>query len=150
MKKFVDSFKTIQFTEKNAPWILWAACILAFGLLIPQLGFFQDDWNYVFNHYLFGQQGISDFLSYDARPFAAWVYDLGFSILGYEPLFWHVAALILRWLTATVLWMVFQSLWPKDRWQNLTAALIFTLYPFFTLQPLGPRWWRRSPEGCGR
>jgi hypothetical protein len=110
--------------------------VFAFGLLIPQLGFFQDDWNYVFNHYLFGSEGINDFLDYDARPFAAWVYNLGFIVLEYKPLSWHIAALILRWLTATVLWGVFKTLWPDKGWQNLTAALIFTLYPFFTLQPL--------------
>jgi hypothetical protein len=136
MKKLFDIFNRIHFTEKSVPWVLLTACVLAFGLLTSQLGFFQDDWNYVFNHYLFGAEGINDFLSYDARPFAAWVYNFGFTILGYHPLGWHITVLILRWLTATVLWMVFKALWPKNDWQNLVAALLFSLYPFFTLQPL--------------
>ena len=136
MKKIIDPIKNIQLTEKSVPWILLAACVLSFGLLIPNLGFFQDDWNYVFNHYLFGSQGITDFLRYDGRPVAAWVYNLGFSILGYKPIFWHITTLLLRWLSAIVVWNFLKLIWPKNDWQNLVAALIFTLYPFFTLQPL--------------
>ncbi|MGB7876764.1 MAG: hypothetical protein WBL25_20460, partial [Anaerolineales bacterium] len=136
MKKFLAPIKNIQLTEKSVPWILLTACVLAFGLLIPQLGYFQDDWNYVINHYLFGSEGIIDFLNYDGRPVASWVYILGFAVLGYKPIFWHVATLLLRWLTATVLWNVLRFIWPDNKWQNLTAALLFVLYPFFTLQPL--------------
>lgn len=134
--KYFNKVKNIQFTEKNVPWFLLTACILAFGLLIPQLGYYQDDWNYVFNSYAFGPKGLIDFLNYDGRPVASWVYILGFAILGYKPLFWHIAILVLRWLTATVIWKILDFIWPNSNWQNLAAALLFTLYPFFTLQPL--------------
>lgn len=136
MQKLYIKIKDIRFTEKSAPWVLLGACILAFGLLIPKLGYFQDDWNYVFNSYVFGPKGILDFLNYDGRPVASWVYILGFATLGYKPIFWHIAILLLRWLTATIFWKILQSIWPDNGWQNLTAALIFALYPFFTLQPL--------------
>ena len=136
MKKFVAPIKNIQFTDKSVPWILLAACILAFGLLIPKLGFFQDDWNFVFNSYAFGSKGIADFLRYDGRPFAAWVFDSGFALLGFKPIYWHIAELLIRWLTAYTLWLVFRTIWPNYKWQTLTASLLFVLYPFFTLQPL--------------
>lgn len=136
MQKLFVTVKNARFTEKHTPLILLAACVLAFGLFIPQLGYFQDDWNYVYNSYVFGPEGIVDFLNYDGRPFASWVYVLGFSILGYNPIFWHIAALLLRWLTATLIWNILKFIWPNRGWQTLVAALIFTLYPFFTLQPL--------------
>ena len=136
MQKIFSRYQKIQFTKKSVPWILLVVCVLAFGLFIPQLGFFQDDWNYVFNHYLFGSRGIIEFLNYDGRPAASWVYILGFSVLGYKPLFWHIAALLLRWLTAIVVWNILEFTWPQNGWQNLVAVLIFALYPFFTLQPL--------------
>ncbi len=136
MQKLYIKIKDIHFTDKSVPWLLLGACILAFGLLIPKLGYFQDDWNYVYNSYVFGPKGIIDFLNYDGRPIASWVYILGFAILGYKPLFWHIAILLLRWLTATVFWKILQFIWPDNGWQNLAAALIFALYPFFTLQPL--------------
>ncbi len=136
MQKLFAIIKDARFTEKHAPWIILAACMLAFGLFIPQLGYFQDDWNYVYNSYIFGPKGIVDFLNYDGRPVASWVYILGFALVGYKPLFWHVATLLLRWLTATVFWSILKFIWPGNGWQNLAAALVFVLYPFFTLQPL--------------
>src|SRR5574342_387058 len=136
MQKLFATIKNIRFTEKSTPWILLSACILAFGLLIPKLGFFQDDWNFVFNNYLFGSEGLSDFLRYDARPYAAWIFNTGFKILGFKPVYWHIAELLIRWLTGYILWLVFRFLWPEHKWQTLTAALLFLLYPFFTLQPL--------------
>lgn len=136
MKKYFETINKIHFTERSVPWILLTACILAFGLLTPELGFYQDDWNYVYNSFVYGPEGIIEFSYYEGRPVASWVYILGFSILGYKPLYWHVASLLLRWLTATVLWSILKSIWPKNGWRNLVAALIFALYPFFTLQPL--------------
>jgi hypothetical protein len=136
MQKLYIKIKDIRFTDKSAPWILLGACVLAFGLLIPKLGYFQDDWNFVFNSYSFGSAGIADFLRYDGRPFAAWIFDAGFKFLGFKPIYWHITELLLRWLTGYVLWLVFRILWPDYQWQTLTAALLFLLYPFFTLQPL--------------
>lgn len=136
MKKTFEVIKKIQFTEKSVPWILLAACLLAFGPLITKLGIFQDDWNFVFNYYAFGERGLFDFLRHDGRPYAIWIFWLAFKTLGFKPLYWHVAELLLRWMTSVSIWFVFRSLWPTQKWQNLTAALLFVLYPFFTLQPL--------------
>jgi len=136
LKNFFATVRNARFSEKSAPWVLLTACILAYGLLIPQLGYFQDDWSVIFNHYLFGKQGIIDLMSQDGRPFSIWLYLIGFNILGYRPVLWHISALIARWLAVVTMWFVFKCLWPKSGWQNLIAALFFALYPFFTLQPL--------------
>jgi len=136
MKKTFEAVRKIQFTDKSVPWVLLAACLLAFGPLITKLGIFQDDWDFVFNYYAFGDKGLFDFLQHDGRPYAIWIFWLGFRALGFKPLYWHVAELLLRWMTGVSIWFVFKSLWPKQKWQNLTAALLFVLYPFFTLQPL--------------
>jgi hypothetical protein len=136
LQKLFTTIKNIRFSETSVPWILLSACILSYGLLIPQLGYFQDDWSVIFNHYLFGDQGIVDLMAQDGRPFATWLYLVAFNLSAYRPIVWHISALIMRWLTVVTMWSVFRMLWPKSGWQNLTAALFFTLYPFFTLQPL--------------
>ena len=136
MKKIITFFKNVHLTERSAPWILLTACLLAFGPLIPQLGFFQDDWNVVFNHYKYGPDGILDLFQFDGRPFASWIYLAGFPMFGYNPIAWHLGALIMRWLTSVMIWLIFRELWPNSGWKTLTATLIFVLYPFFTLQPL--------------
>jgi len=135
MKKYIKSLNNIQFTENSVPWFFLLSCALAFGLLIPNLGYFQDDWNFVFNYYSFGEKGLLEFLQYDGRPYAAWIFITGFSILGLKPLYWHIAELLLKWLTGYVLWLVFRSIWPNHNRQTFTASIIFLLYPFFTLQP---------------
>ncbi len=136
MTSFLSYTKRIQINEKSVPWVLLAACVLAFGLLAPKLGYYQDDWNVVYYHYRYGPSGILELMQYDGRPFASWIYIIGFALLGYEPLAWQIAALLMRWLSALLVWGIFCTLWPKAGWQNFTAALLFALYPFFTLQPL--------------
>jgi hypothetical protein len=110
--------------------------LLAFGLQVPWLGFFQDDWNFVFYSSRLGAQGLLEFLLRDGRPGAAWVYDLGFAMLGYKPAYWQAFTLLLRVLTTIVFWMILNKIWPGRRYGNLVAAIFFLVYPFFTLQPL--------------
>lgn len=110
--------------------------LLAFGLQIPWLGFFQDDWNFVFLSSARGAQGLLEFLTIDGRPGAVWVYILGFAVLGYKTALWQAFSLLLRVLTTINFWMVLKSLWPERRYGNLVASAFFLAYPFFTLQPL--------------
>lgn len=109
---------------------------LAFGLQIPWLGYFQDDWNFVFYSSARGPQGLLEFLILDGRPGAAWIYIPGFAILGYKPALWQFFAIALRIATAINFWLILKSLWPQRRYGNLIAAVFFLTYPFFTLQPL--------------
>jgi hypothetical protein len=109
--------------------------LLAFGLQIPWLGFFQDDWNFVFYSSIGGPQGVLEYLVVDGRPGATWVYALGFGLLGYEPALWQFFSLLLRVLTTITFWIILSDLWPRRTYGNLIAAIFFLAYPFFTLQP---------------
>ena len=125
--------------EKIAPYrfplALLAAGILAFGLQLPSLGFFQDDWHFIHYGSAAGARGMLDFLTMDGRPTAAWVYALLYPVLGFAPLRWHVLSLTLRLVTVILAWRVLQSLWPARTRTNQIAVFFFLLYPFFTLQP---------------
>ena len=48
---------------------------------------------------------------------------------------WHIAALIFRWLTATLLWYLFRRIWPANTKQATFAILLFIIHPFFLIQP---------------
>ena len=109
--------------------------LLAFGLQIPWLGFFQDDWNFVFYSSVHGIQGLLEYLTIDGRPGAIWVHALGFSLLGYEPGLWQFFSLLLRVLTTIAFWMILNDLCPKRTYGNFIASIIFLAYPFYTLQP---------------
>jgi hypothetical protein len=128
-----------RLAEKIAPYYfpltLLAAGIFAFGLQLPSLGFFQDDWHFIHYGSAAGARGMLDFLTMDGRPTATWVYALGFPLLGFSPLPWHVLSLTLRLVTVILAWRVLQTLWPERTRANQIAAFFFLLYPFFTLQP---------------
>ena len=136
MKALTDHIQKIRFTKNSAPFALLGAMVLAYGLLIPWLGFYQDDWHHVYYAYARGIDSLWELLSYDGRPFAGWVYVTGFSLLGFKPIAWQISTLILRWLTVSFIWAVFEQLWPDRTRQNFTAALFFAIYPFFLIQPL--------------
>ncbi len=135
MKKIQSYLQKITFTEKSAPLAFLAACILGFGLLIPNLGFYMDDWPYIFYAYNKGVGSLREMLLYDSRPYAAWLYILAFKTLGFRPIYWHIAALLMRWATVVLLWKTLTAIWPKRTHEATKVALLFAVYPFFMLQP---------------
>jgi len=135
MKKIRSLYQTISFTEKSAPLAFLIACILGFGLMIPSLGFYMDDWHYVFYAYNKGIESLREMLLYDSRPYAAWLYILAFKVLGFKPIYWHIMALLMRWLTVVSFWKILIAIWPKRTLEATTVALLFAVYPFFMLQP---------------
>jgi hypothetical protein len=124
----------IKLTPKSIPIALLAANVLAFGLLIPFLGYYQDDWHFVYYAYTRGAQGLWELFNYDGHPFSAWSYVIGFKFLGFKPLYWHLFSLTWRWLACVAFWLCIHELWPRRVRETLAAALIFAIYPLFSLQ----------------
>jgi hypothetical protein len=121
--------------EKFTPLAFLILAFIAFGLLANRLGFYQDDWPHIFYAFNKGISSIAEELFYDSRPNAAWLYIGMFYLLGFKPIAWHIAAIILRWLTATLLWYLFRRIWPARNKQVTFAILIFIVHPFFLIQP---------------
>jgi hypothetical protein len=129
---FSEKIKSRNFLPLLA---LIAAGLFAYGPQIPYLGLFQDDWHFIHYGSARGALGMLEFLTMDGRPTAAWVYALGFPLLGFSPIRWQILSLTLRLVTVILTWLVLNTLWQDARRTNLLACLIFLLYPFFTLQP---------------
>lgn len=107
---------------------------LAYGLLLPWQGYSFDEWHFVYYSLIDGPKGLPELFHYDGHPQSTWIYLLCFRLLGYKPLAWHLLAFF--WKTACVLmfWALLHQVWPEKRQQTFSAALLFGLYPFFTLQ----------------
>ncbi len=136
MLKLRSFSERIRFSENTVPIIFLGVLILTFGLLIPSLGIYWDDWIFVYNAYARGPQGLWDFMYADGTPFSSLLNTVLFFLLGVKPLYWHLAALLARWLTVVTFWLVLRRLWPSNPIQNYLACLLFAVHPFFTLQPL--------------
>ena len=60
--------KNPSFNSKNdflVPAVLLVLCVLAYGLLIPTLGYYWDDWPYAWINHMFGPGGYPEFVALD-------------------------------------------------------------------------------------
>lgn len=125
--------KKITFSERTIPLALFITCFLTYGLLIPWLGFFWDDWPYIWFAKTLGASGFADVFSND-RPFLALIYSINLPVLGSNPITWQIFALIWRWLATLTFWKLFRLLWPERPRQAFWASLLFAVYPGFGQQ----------------
>lgn len=135
IKWTVLNIKNLRFTEKSVPFAVLITCLISFGLFIPVLGFYMDDWPYVFYAYTRGLGSLKEMLYYDSRPNAAWLFMLGFKLLGFRPLAWHIVNLLLRWTTVLLIWLIIKTVWKTRAKEAVQISLLFAIYPFFMLQP---------------
>ncbi len=125
--------RKVQFSVKSVPLALLALCSAAFGLLIPWLGYYWDDWAKILVARLWGLNGYWAYYAED-RPLSAWTHILFTPILGYRPFAWQLFSLLLTWLSAWGVWWALTRLWPAARRRAVFAALLFAVYPVFTLR----------------
>ncbi|HEY9076229.1 MAG TPA: hypothetical protein VIO61_06780 [Anaerolineaceae bacterium] len=127
--------KSLSLPPWTVPIGLLGLAFLAFGILIPWLGFYWDDWPAI---QVARQQGVGafwDFYTYD-RPFSAWTYVITMPILGTTPLPWHIFTLLLRWLTTLGMWWTLRGIWKGHDGAITLAAFLFMVYPIFTQQAI--------------
>ena len=117
------------------PAALLALCAVSFGLLIPSLGFYWDDWPSLVIDRLQGPQGFEAFFRLD-RPTTYVSYVLLMPLLGTNPAAWQIFTLLLRWLTAVLVWWALRKLWLDSGSLPLWTACLFAVHPVFRQQPV--------------
>ncbi|MDZ4159039.1 MAG: hypothetical protein U1B80_04535 [Anaerolineaceae bacterium] len=130
MRSFEKFFRAL-----GVPLVLLLLSIAAYGLLIPYLGFYWDDWPMVWFAHRLGPAGYDEVFSSD-RPFLAGVYLLTTSLLKTVPLQWQILGIFSRWLTSLALWWTLRRLWQRSGEQIAWIAILFTVYPGFKQQPI--------------
>ena len=117
------------------PWFYPAALLfigfITYNYALPSLGYYWDDWEIVmFNELNPALQ--FDFYSTD-RPFP-WTYQLIHSLVGSNPMGWHVVTLLIRWGGVLLFVQSLILLWPRyeDHLHWLGALLL--VYPGFLQQ----------------
>jgi len=113
--------------------ILLIIAILAYGLLIPQLGFYWDDMPMSWIRYELGPEAMTRYFSTN-RPVWGLLYQLTTRLIPQVPVYWQIFALIWRWLGAVVVWGIVRELWKDKPRFALSVALLFLLYPGFNQQ----------------
>jgi hypothetical protein len=113
--------------------ILLIIAILAYGLLIPQLGFYWDDLPMSWIRYELGPEAMTRYFSTN-RPVWGLLYQVTTRLLPQVPMYWQIFALLWRWLGAVVVWAIVRELWKDKPYFALSVALLFLLYPGFNQQ----------------
>ena len=125
----------IKFPTWTVPLVLLGLALASFGLLVPKLGFYWDDWAKILVSRVYGLSGYWAYYAED-RPLSAWTHILLTPLLGQAPLGWQIFTLSMRWLSAWAMYWCLSSLWPGRRFQAAAASSLFLVYPVFTQQSI--------------
>jgi hypothetical protein len=115
--------------------LLLMTSVLAYGMMIPWLGFYWDDMPMAWFADTLGPLGFKDVLAMD-RPFLTGIYMITTSILPIKPIYWQIFALFSRWVCGLALFWALTKIWPKLDKQMLWVSILFTVFPGFKQQPI--------------
>ena len=113
------------------PWLLLGIAFISYGIWIPFLGYYGDDWSYIWLS--FKVHDLAHFFEGN-RPNLVYFYNIINPILGPTPWHWHLFIFILRWFSILAFWWLLCSIWGKENRVVQFAALLFAVYPGFFLQ----------------
>jgi len=115
------------------PAVLLLLVALAYGLLIPWMGFYWDDWPFAWFLKFFGpSEFIESFRPF--RPLLGPIFMATTSIFGGHPVVWQILGLIIRFLLGLEVWSLLRKVWPTRQSSVLWTVLLFTVYPAYGQQ----------------
>jgi len=122
------------FRRYAIPLILLAVTALAYGWQVTRLGFYWDDWVFV---YRYQTLGVFKTIFYgDTRQLGVLALLPGFLLAGDTPLLWHLYSLLLRWGVALLFWWALNQLWPGQKTTLTLMAALFAVHPAFSQQSI--------------
>lgn len=128
MKKLTDRLNNIAFTPRSTVWFLLFIAALTYALFFWQRGFYWDEFPWAWIYYRLGPAMLTKTFA-TSRPFWGMIYQLTLPIVGPNPWAWQLIAVVLRWLTAVLLWKILRALYPPHPKPALWASLFFLVFP---------------------
>ncbi len=115
------------------PVFLLLLSVVAYGILLPKMGFYWDDWPWVWLQHVDGKAGMLA-IDRDFRPLSGvtlWLFSL---IAGERPLTWQIINLLLRWMSSITCYLALTEVFPRHKEKGVWIATLFLLYPGYTHQ----------------
>ena len=126
---FLEKIKLLS-KKIPEPIYIFVLCLLTYGLLVPWLGFYLDDWYIVLFQKYFGAGDFSLFFVGD-RPLFGYIYQFFMGIFRDSKLAWQIFAVLSHALASIVFWWLLVKILPKRRKLAFVASLFFMVYPGF-------------------
>lgn len=136
MNRVIQRWNALSLPEASLPAALLLTGLAAYGLLIPYLGFYWDDFPIAWIAEKLGRDGLARYFSTN-RPFWGLLYQATTPIFGSEPALWQIFALFWRWAGALAFWALLRQVWPALPRLAAWASLLFMVYPGFGQQFIG-------------
>ncbi|MDP1545847.1 MAG: hypothetical protein Q8L87_07480 [Anaerolineales bacterium] len=128
MRKILNRLNTHTFTPRSTVWFLLFVAALTYGLFFWQRGFYWDEFPWAWIYFRLGPDMLTRTFT-TSRPFWGLIYQVTLPLLGPNPWAWQLLAIILRWITAVLLWKILRTLYPAHPKPALWASLFFLVYP---------------------
>ncbi|MBI9046083.1 MAG: hypothetical protein JEZ06_16445 [Anaerolineaceae bacterium] len=135
MRRVLENIKGFSFPTWSVPLLLLFVSTAAYGLLFLWLGYYWDDWPFMWISQKLGAEGLARYFSTN-RPVWGLIYQFTTSIFGSTPWVWQIFGLFWRWINAVVIWWLVLVLWPLRKREALWVALLILLYPGFDQQSI--------------
>lgn len=117
------------------PLFLLGITVMAYGLLLPWLGFYWDDWPMQWFLQALGPESFDQVWAMD-RPLVGLLFQATMALFGAVPLRWHLFGLLTRWLSLLSFGWALRELWPERRTQIRWILLLLAVYPGFQQQAI--------------
>ena len=128
MKAYTEKFRAWLSSPRSVPVVLLVVAALAYGLFFWERGFYWDEAPWTWIYYRLGPAALTKTFS-TSRPFWGMIYQVTMPLLGPYPWRWQLLMVILRWVTAMLMWLLLRQVWPKDERPALWGSLLFLVYP---------------------
>jgi len=132
-KKITETLQKQSQRPFSLFFVLIFVCLLAYGINIPWIGFYWDDWPWIWFSHVMGPEGMLQ-IDVEHRPISGVVLWVGALLSGENPLGWQIYNFTLRLLGALALGWTLKKIWPKHREQITWATILFLIYPGFGQQ----------------
>ena len=128
MKKLIDRLNSISYSPRSTVWFLFFIAVFTYGLFFWQRGFYWDEFPWAWIYYRLGPAMLTKTFT-TSRPFWGMIYQLTMPVIGPNPWIWQLLAILLRWVTAVLLWKILRALYPAHPKPALWASLFFLVHP---------------------
>ena len=112
----------------SAPLFLFILALLTYALFFWERGFYWDEAPWTWVYYRLGPAALTKLFS-TSRPFWGMIYQVMLPLVGPHPWIWQILMVLLRWLTAVLVWAIFRQVWPKNPRPALWVSALFLVYP---------------------
>lgn len=123
--------KQINFTY--FPLFLLLLAFFTYGILLPYLGFYWDDFPYTWFAHIGGANGVFRAVAED-RPLLGLLYAITLPLLQNNPLLWQIFAILTHWLCALLVFHLVKDIWPYHEAEAAWTAILFLVFPGFSQQ----------------